>query len=147
MLASRRIGGLKRIILFLAVILVAGSVGVALRWPSNQGLFPRANLAAQATASPSVAPRPASDRYRLPVQPTSTPHATIAPEPTPSVTSSPRPAPQPSFTPWPTTTPSPLPTPFRGCGGCGTWTGPGPRPMIMCPMHTTVYCIDGGTTQ
>jgi hypothetical protein len=133
--------------MFLAVILVAGSVGVGLRWPSDRGLIPRANLAAKATASPSAVPHPASDRYRLPVQPTTTPRATIAPEPTSSATPSWPPTPLPAQTPWPTAAPSPLPTPPHACGGCGPWTGPGPKPMIMCPMHTTVYCVDGGATQ
>src|SRR6185369_4397784 len=83
------------------------------------------------STAPDIAPAAA------PV-PAATPAPTVLPTATPEPTATPVPTPQ------PTVDPKPLPTPWpRPCGGCGPWTGPGPHPLIMCPMQAdVVYCTE-----
>ena len=50
----------------------------------------------------------------------------------------------PDATPYPSVNPAPIDPPspspyYRSCGGCGPWQGPGPRPLIMCPLA----CVNG----
>jgi hypothetical protein len=134
---------MQRIVLFLAAILIAGSIGVAVGWPSGRGLIPRADLVTSASPTPTPAPNTAAGGLRV------TPHPSIKPAPTPQATPTPSAAPAPSLTPTPPATPMPSIEPYpapvhTGCGQCGQWTGPGPRPAIMCPMQMTAnYCMLG----
>lgn len=136
---------MKRIIVFLAVILLAGSAGTALGWTtgSNGLLSSRAHRTSTATPTPVAdAAQPAHSKRILP-----RPTFTLAPEPstkpTPTPTSAPAPTfspkPSPTYTPRPTLVPKPYPTPIR-CD-CGRWdnTIHASQPDVMCPM---IYCPD-----
>lgn len=138
---------MKRIIIFLALILVVGSVSVAFKWPSGDGLMPRSELARRHHPNPTPTAEPAKEFHRRhPVRPTVTPTQAPSVSPLPSssplVTPVPSTKPTPTVKPAPTIAPTPWPMPPRGCEPCPPYHGDDPRAMVLCPMvHSDVYCI------
>lgn len=87
---------MRRIVMFLSLILMAGSFAAALRWPTPTGAtVPRADT--RATQTPVPTPVVEASSYKVPVapvytlapSPSATPVAAVAATPTPSPTPSP----------------------------------------------------------
>src|SRR5258706_6943474 len=106
---------MQRIIVFLGLLLIAGSVGVAAHWPAAQGpTIPRSDLSTATVASGATA----TPAY-VPPKHFAT---TSAPTPAPSYTSLASPT---LITPTPTPSASASPSPPSGCGTCGGHPNPG----------------------
>jgi len=130
---------MQRIIVFLGLVLVGGSLAVGTGWPGGHGpTIPRPDLAATSSpvpsSSPSASELPAHQRYLPTPTPSPLPSATPSATPSPSASPSASPSGMPNITPPPMPSMPPSPEPCGGCGGAGGVHKAG----VACPM----FCVE-----